>query len=56
MPSPSQTVTLIVRIVSEPNRLRIVLHDLRSQYVQEFDSWEAALKYLREVSVRRELR
>mgnify|MGYP001067153081 FL=1 len=56
MPRPSQTISVIVRVVSEPDRQRIVLLDLRSQKVQEFDSWEAALKYLREVSVKRELR
>lgn len=56
MPRSSQTITVIVRIVSEPNRLRIVLHDLRSQFVREFDSWEAAVNYLREASERRALR
>lgn len=48
--------SLVVRVVTTDDRVRILLHDLSGRTVREFRSWEEALAHMRELSQRSGLR
>lgn len=47
---------MIVRVIDGRGGRRIVVHDLRSRDVRSFDTWEAALAFVRARSEARGLR
>lgn len=47
---------MIVRVVDGRNGRRIVLHDLRTKQVREFESWDEAVAFMRGASEQRGLR
>ncbi|HLU83123.1 MAG TPA: hypothetical protein VKZ43_06945 [Trueperaceae bacterium] len=48
--------SVIVRVVEGREGRRIVLHDLRTRQVHEFETWEAALKFVQAISDKKGLR
>lgn len=50
------TTSLIVRVLTNGDSVRIVLHDLGGRTVQEFRSWAEALEHMRELAQRSGLR
>lgn len=47
---------MIVRVVDSRHGRRIVLHDLRTKQVREFDTWDEAVAFMRGAAEQRGLR